>query len=152
MSVRGVSLPLRPPVSGRGGSAWAVCRAWVWVSVVLVAAVLVGGGDRTAVRPGAQAVWRAETRAVSGVGALRRLAGLSAVISRTLAADRGAFRAVRTAVGWRLGGGGVAAEFGRGWVRVRAAGGSVSLSLAGVGYGRLVRSLGSARLVAVGIA
>jgi hypothetical protein len=54
------------------------------------------------------------------------------VISSTVAADSRAFAARRTASGWDLSGGGVRADFRAGAPVMRTAGGTLSLSLAGV--------------------
>ena len=54
------------------------------------------------------------------------------LISSTIAADSRAFAARRTASGWGLSGGGVRADFRSGAPVMRTAGGTLSLSLAGV--------------------
>ncbi len=75
---------------------------------------------------------------LAALGVLQRLpAGARAAISRTLAGGDAAARAVRTASGWRLRGGGVDARFAPGAVRLSTAGWWVRLSPAVLGRPRV---------------
>ena len=90
----------------------------------------------------------------AGAAGLQRLQGLplaeQATISRTLGASQPAFRAARTTDGWRLNGGGVAANLGAGSVRLLARGGAASLSLVGIGRASTESLPGTARTAAAG--
>src|SRR3954453_417947 len=122
---------------GRGVGGW-------WWRVVVVAlacgaVVLSGVLSRTAPSPRASGV--------GGAAALERLQSLplqaQSVISARLGAGAASFAARRSGDGYRLAGGGVVADFGGRGARMRVAGGSLSMALAGVGRGGRFGSVGA---------
>src|SRR3954470_13978386 len=124
---------------GRGSGGW-----WrvVVVSLGCAAVVLWGALSRTTPSPRANGV--------GGAAALERLQSLplqaQSVISAKLGAGEAAFAARRSGEGYRLAGGGVAADFGGRGVRMRVGGGSLSMALAGVGRGGRFGSVGAVSL------
>jgi FG-GAP repeat len=122
------------------------CRALAAIAVTLgLAIALLGHSVGTAARA---------ARGVAGAAAARRLeslpVGAQSVISSTLGSGEKAFAARRAGAGWRLVGGGVAADLGARGVSLRAGGGSVSMALAGVGRSGRFGSVGAASLRAGG--
>src|SRR4051794_23302623 len=125
---------------GRGVGGW-------WWRVVVVAlacgaVVLSGGLSRTAPSPRASGV--------GGAAALERLQSLplqaQSVISAKLGAGAASFAARPSGDGYRLAGGGVAADFGGRGVRMRVGDGSLSMVLTGVGRGGRTGAVGRASL------
>ncbi len=100
------------------GAAWAL--AWVVLLHLVGPPAISGPSTLTAPAPplGPHAVQSLPPAAQS-------------LISATLGASDGRFNARHSAAGWRLQGGGVSATFGGGPARLRTAGGTLSLSLAG---------------------
>src|SRR3954468_4391847 len=125
---------------GRGVGGW-------WWRVVVVAlacgaVVLSGALSGTAPSP--------RGNGVGGAAALERLQSLplqaQSVISARLGAGAESFAARRSGDGYRLAGGGVAADFGGRGARMRVAGGSLSMVLTGVGRGGRLGSAGAVSL------
>src|SRR3954452_7682567 len=123
---------------GRGVGGW-------WWRVVVVAlacgaVALSGVLSRTAPSP--------RGSGERGAAALARLQSLSlqgqSVISAKLGAGAASFAARGSGDGYRLAGGGVAADLGRRGVRMRVAGGSLSMALTGVGRAGRLSSVGAA--------
>src|SRR4051812_20209872 len=125
---------------GRGVGGW-------WWRVVVVAlacgaVVLSGALSGTAPSP--------RGSGVGGAAALERLQSLplqaQSVISAKLGAGAASFAARPRGNGYRLAGGGVVADFGGRGARMRVAGGSLSMALAGVGRGGRLGSVGAVSL------
>ncbi|MDX6585029.1 MAG: hypothetical protein QOI10_4213, partial [Solirubrobacterales bacterium] len=110
----------------------------VFVAAAVGAVVVAGVASRPEGSPRASA---------SGAAALGRLQGLplqaQSVISARLGAGSAAFAARPSGEGYRLAGGGVAAEAARGGVRMDVNGGSLSMVLSGVGRAGRLRSPGA---------
>src|SRR4051794_37660918 len=83
---------------------------------------------------------------VGGAVALERLQSLplqaQGVMSSALGAGAASFAARRSGDGYRIAGGGVAADLGGRGARMRVAGGSLSIALTGVGRDSRFRSVG----------
>src|SRR3954468_14598537 len=122
------------------GGWWRVVA--VAVGLACGAVVLFGALSRTAPSPRADGV--------GGAAALARLQSLplqaQSVISAKLGAGTASFAARPSGDGYRLAGGGVAADFGGRGARMRVAGGSLSMVLTGVGRGGRLGSAGAVSL------
>src|SRR5438046_4745548 len=121
-----LQFPFLVGFGGRVSGGW-----WRGVVVALAcgAVVLFGALSRTAPSPRANGV--------RGAAALARLQSLplqaQSVISAKLGAGAASFAARPSGDGYRLAGGGVAADLGGRGARMRVAGGSLSMALTGVG-------------------
>jgi hypothetical protein len=121
---------------------------WWWRGVVVAlgcaAVVFFGALSRTAPSPRANGV--------GGAAALERVQSLplqaQGVMSSALGSGAASFAARRWGDGYRLAGGGVAADLGGRGVRMRVAGGSLSMVLTGVGRGGRFGSAGAVSLSA----
>src|SRR3954447_18532428 len=124
---------------GRVSGGW-----WRVVVVALGCAAVVLSGALSGTAPSPRG------SGVGGAAALERLQSLPlqalSVISAKLGSGAASFAARRSGEGYRLAGGGVAADFGGRGARMRVAGGSLSMALAGVGRGGRLGSAGAVSL------
>lgn len=135
--------------SGRRRSSagiWAVGLALAALLAAAIALLLSSGLGRASRSTQPAKAFAAHLNAgASGLAAARSLRSLpvsaQATISRTLGAHQQKFLAQSAGLGYRMAAGGVRADFAPSGVRLGAAGGSVSVRLAGIGHGADLRPL-----------